>query len=87
MVYLPFSPNPVMYSSIKARSVIGLLRPCSGRSEFEHYESVKDNTAGLSSLLLAFWKLKDSSMPVYLQHQLFRQLGSFRLDLAKVKQL
>ena len=51
MVYLPLSPNPFHKY---ARSVIGLLRPCFGRSEFEHYASVKDNTAGVSSILLAF---------------------------------
>ncbi|XP_057364794.1 uncharacterized protein LOC130685509 [Daphnia carinata] len=70
-------------TSIKARSVIGLVRPCSDRLGYEHYASIKDNTAGLSSLL-AFWRLGDSSLPVYLEHQLFRNLGSFRFDLAKV---
>lgn len=74
----------LLHSSRKARSVISLVRPCAGRSEFEHYATVKDNTAGLLSLL-AFWKLSDSSLPVYLHHQLFRQLGSFRLNLAQVK--
>lgn len=74
------------HSSSKARSVVGLVRPCSGRSEFERYATVNGNTAGLLSLL-AFWRLSDSWLPVYLHHQLFGQLGSFRLNLAQVKQL
>lgn len=67
---------------------MSLVRPCKvGRSELEHYATVKDNTNGGLLSLLAFWKLSDSPLPVFLHHQLFRQLGSFRLNVAQVKQL
>lgn len=81
-------------SSSKARSLLALMHPpCSGRSEWHRHNgdaTVKANeqTAdGWMMSMLDWWRSSDSVQPVYLRHQLFRRLGSFRFDLAQVKQL